>query len=289
MSFRRDLPFEKFAAAAAAVVALASGLVHLRSHRPIAVPALPVGPGTPAVHVSAPPPDPRPEWRRPAVQSSGWEFEIFTPPAVYFDPEARAFTAGSPEAEAVRAGPAPVELVAVRRDLYRLQLVGFFGGNDAWLGAFARPGSSETWLAREGRRFDELGLTLRRLELRRVPIDGESGQPVNEAVGIAVLHDERAGGEVELATRAAKHTEALLAVLRVGLAAHEAREGEVIVAGTRRFRVDRIQADPPEVVLSGVSEQPAIGTIVLQPGASAGALAALPTPRPGGSAQAGRP
>jgi hypothetical protein len=198
----------------------------------------------------------RPAWGRAPEQSagSGWLYELFTPPVIYYNTGARSFAVTPPQYP-VAEGDANFgsQLVGVKRGLFRLQLVGYFGSPDNYLLAFESPGSPETMLARVGRRFEELGLTLKSFEVKKVPVEHDEPWPVYDVAGLATLIDERTGAEVVLDTRMRKFTDAALAVFQpaaAGSRPRELREGDSYADEGASYRVERIQLDPAEVIVS---------------------------------------
>jgi len=146
------------------------------------------------------------------------------------------------------------ELLAVRTAPFPLQLAGYFGAPGDYGVIFRRTGLPETLLARRGHRFEQLGLMLRSFEVRKVTVNHDDTWPVYEVAGFAVLLDEKTGAEVELDSRS-RPADTLQAVLR-GAADNQTvtrRAGELIVEQAGTYRIDRIQADPPEVVLMGTA------------------------------------
>jgi hypothetical protein len=196
-------------------------------------------------------------WGKPVAQTSGagWNYELFTPPVVYYHAGARTFTVTPPEYFA-ETNPATfgLELLAVKREPFRLQLVGYVGGPENYTAAFVSEQLPETLLARVGKRFDQLGLALKSFEIRRIALDPRAAQPIYDVAAVATLHDERSGTEVTLDTRGPKLTDTPLAVLRaVTDPKGEPRvlhQGETFEAGDAMFRIEHIQLDPPEVIVA---------------------------------------
>jgi len=194
-------------------------------------------------------------WSIPPAQSrgGGWLFEVFTPPRITFNAATHAFAVpalSSPEEPG--ASPGGMELVTVRREPYRLQLLGYYGEPNDYVGAFASALGPETLLARPGLRFEALGLTLKSLVLRKVATEDDEYGPRYEVTAQAVMMDERAGTEVVLDNRTRRLTDTLLAELIIpGATAgpREWREGETFADEVASYRIDRIQLDPPEVVV----------------------------------------
>ncbi|MBI5422619.1 MAG: hypothetical protein HZA32_00940 [Opitutae bacterium] len=196
-------------------------------------------------------------WRKPTVQSSGggWIYELFTPPVIYYHATARAFTVTPPTYLAEKNNlPFGLELLAVKREPFRLQLVGYVGAPGDIVAAFVSQQTPETLLARAGSRFEQLGLALRSFEVRKVNLAPGAEQPVYDVAGVATLRDERTGADITLDTRGPKLTDTPLAVLRV-IADTKAKPRTLHVGDTFQqddatFRVEHIQLDPPEVVVA---------------------------------------
>ncbi len=149
-------------------------------------------------------------WPKASEQSagSGWLYELFTPPVIYYNAGARSFAvtpAWDPAAESEEAAGA--QPLNVKPGLFRLQLVGYFGPPDNYLLAFVSPGAPETLLARVGRHFEQLDLTLKSFEVKKVPVEHSEPWPVYEVAGFAIFVDERTGAEVVLDSRTRKQVE----------------------------------------------------------------------------------
>jgi hypothetical protein len=144
------------------------------------------------------------EWPAPVTQprGAGWLYEVFTPPVISYNPTDGSFAVAAPppalETDGAKDG---LELPGVRRQPYRLQLVGYLGEAGNYLAAFTSPRLPETLLARPGCHFAELGLTFRSLDVRQVIAGHNEAGPVWEVAAFAVLHDEASGTEVVLDSR----------------------------------------------------------------------------------------
>ena len=201
-----------------------------------------------------PTPSATPTWEAPRAQSAGagWIYEVFTPPPISFDAAARTFALSLPDGRAVHPAAFGLELLDVKPEPYRLQLVGYLGRPGDYLGAFFSPLTRETLLARSGRSFAGLGLALRSLEVRKVETGDDPTRPVGEIAALAVVQEEETGELVTLDSRTRKFTALPVAVLRLaaGPSAREVREGEMIEHAGNAYRIERIQLDPPEVAVS---------------------------------------
>lgn len=228
----------------------------------------------PYVRAESAPPRPKTDaWPKPVAQShgAGWVYEVFTPPVIYYHASARSFTVTPPMFVAEGTAPFGLELLDVTLEPYRLQLVGYIGAPGNYVAAFINPKSPETFLARTGRRFETLGLALKDFGVRKVAVPNDDAWPVYDVAAIAVLVDERTGEEITLDSRHRKLTDTPLALLRLGSDARprEYREGDIFQDETATYRIDRIQLDPPEVVVARqVAGLPYPETRVLKPAAS---------------------
>jgi hypothetical protein len=220
-------------------------------------------------------------WPKPAPQSSGhdWLYEVFTPPVIYYHAAAKSFAVTPPVPAADRGTPFGLELLEVKFEFYPLQLAGYFGEPEDYLAAFVIPGQPETWLARRGRRFEQLGLTLQSIDVKKIEVAKNDARPVYDVAAFAVLRDERTGGEVVLDSRAPRLTDTPLAVLRLadGSPPRTWHEGDSFTDDTATYRIERIQVDPPEVVVARrISGMPGPETRILRPVGRSGDIAVRP-------------
>jgi type IV pilus assembly protein PilM len=148
---------------------------------------------------------------------------------------------------------APVELIDVRIKRFPLQLAGYFGGDDRRVVALKAVASGETFLVRPDDRLERYGLTLRGLEMRKVPIAHEGGWSVQDAVGVAILEEDGTGLVIELDSRGGKPPDVREAVVRLanaeGLPAVLA-EGESLDEGAVTYRLESIRTEPLEVTVA---------------------------------------
>lgn len=221
---------------------------------------------------------PRVIWAKPVpvVANEDWSHDLFTPPDITYDAATRSFeTARSAGRLANREPGAPfsLQLLAVKQEAYRLQLAGYFGRPDDYLAAFVSSQTTETLLARAGHRFAALGLTLKSFDVCTVLLTENEAGPVYEAAALAVLHDEQTNREVVLDSRQPLFTDNLLAVFRLpgeAGAARDLREGDSFAMADAVYRIERIQLEPAEVVLSRTAPGlPAPELRVLRPEAQA--------------------
>ncbi len=193
-------------------------------------------------------------WTKPPAQSHGpgWVYEVFTPPVIYYHASARSFAVTPPSSLAEGGLAFGLELLDVKRELYRLQLLGYIGGQGDYLAAFVSSQVPQTLLARAGKRFADLGLTFSEFTVRKVNVGDDPALPVYDISAVATLQDEATGAVVRLDNRVRKYTDTPLAVLRSGPKAklREVREGDVFQDDSATYLIERIQLDPPEVVVA---------------------------------------
>lgn len=196
-------------------------------------------------------------WSKPRTQSQGegWLYEVFTPPVIHYNAADRAFalTPTGPVIESSDAKSSAWELLAVKPDAFRLQLAGYFGTPGDYLVAFLSPKSADTHLVREGHRFAGLELIFRSFEVRNVLVEENESGPVHEVAALAVLFDERSNREVILDSRLWRFADSPVAVLRQPnseAGPRELREGDAFAEGDVLCRIERIQLDPAEAVVS---------------------------------------
>jgi hypothetical protein len=194
-------------------------------------------------------------WPKPAVQSAGggWLYELFTPPSVFYNQRSESFTV-TPPSDAIETNSSfNLELLAVKRELYRLQLAGYFGGPGAYTVAFTSPGKSAVLLAREGEEIEGFGIRLKHFSVGSVLLEHRDNWPVNEVAAFADLIDERAGITVTLDSRWPTYTDAPVATVKIASetgASRQAHEGDEFSDSGSIYRIEHIRFDPAEVVVT---------------------------------------
>jgi len=197
-------------------------------------------------------------WREPTPQRRGrdWLYEVFTPPSVFYDRHSRALAA-IPADEAMPADPdnRPLDLqfLQARRGAFRLQLVGYAGGRNDLRGIFADTVGGETMIGRAGDRLARAGVLLKQILVSRSGVGERSGAATGEPVATATLTDETTGNEVVLTTRAQSPGGPPLGLFssrKTPALRRELKEGESVTCNGVRYRVDRIELEPPLAVVA---------------------------------------
>jgi hypothetical protein len=205
------------------------------------------------------------DWAEPSAsaQGGGWCYEVFTPPVIHYDSQTHSFTLAKPLGSAGSGSPFGLELCAVKRAPYRLQLVGYFGSPGNYLVAFVSPERPGTMLVRVGAEVEDLELRLKAFAVRKVLLPSTGPWPVYDMVACATLEDERLGGEVELNNRTNKLTNTGVAICQLisgDGGTRELRTGDTFIAVGSTYRIERIQFDPAEVEV--VKETPGLPPLV---------------------------
>src|SRR5688572_19852440 len=192
-------------------------------------------------------------WAAPVAQSRGreWIYDAFTPPEIFYNARSKQFTVKPPsslmdeEAQEVFG----VELVAVRPEPFRLQLIGYVGGEGNWRGMFQNVATGEVLLGAGGHRVPSLGLTIKSLEVAPQPIQMGESMTTRQRVATAVIRDEKIGRDVTLTHRERVFTGTVFAfVANTGeTATREVRTGDMFKIGEATYRVEKIETTPPTV------------------------------------------
>ncbi|HVS53777.1 MAG TPA: hypothetical protein VHD62_15585 [Opitutaceae bacterium] len=192
-------------------------------------------------------------WNPPPPQTRGrdWVYDAFTPPEIFYNARARQFTVKPPAGlgEDEPEEPFGLELVAVRPEPFRLQLIGYAGEEGHWRGTFENVATGEVFLAPAGRRVAALALSIQRLDVSPQPVAVPESMTTRQRIATAVVHDERTGRDLQLTQRERQLTDTLSAVVATAGegSAREVRAGETFRIGESAYRIDRIQLSPPVI------------------------------------------
>lgn len=190
-------------------------------------------------------------WAVPISQSRGreWIYDTFTPPEIFYQVRTRQFTVRPPsslmEEEVVE--PFGLELLSVRPELFRLQLIGFVGEDGTWQGTFQNIDSGEAFLAASGQRVPKLGLTIKTVDVGMHSIALPESMTTQQRVATAVIIDEKSGREVVLTHRERNFTGTVSGIFAGPMltAPREVREGDQIAVDGVTYRIAKIQLSPP--------------------------------------------
>lgn len=201
-------------------------------------------------------------WAAPVAQTRGreWIYDTFTPPEIFYNARSKQFTVKPPSSllddDALEAFG--LELVAVRPEPFRLQLIGYAGGEGHWRGTFQIVGTGEVFLGATGKRVPNLALSIKSLDVSLQPIRVGDSMVTRQLVATAVIRDEKAGRDVTLTHRERAFTGTLSAFVAVPgeTATREVRTGDLFKIGDATYRVEKIQITPPSAEI--VKESPTL-------------------------------
>jgi hypothetical protein len=198
-------------------------------------------------------------WSEPVAQSTGkeWVFEVFTPPVVFYDPKTAVFSVTPPASASESDREFTLELIAVKRELYRVQLCGYMGEPGAYIALFSQPGLPGSLLARENEEVGDLGLVLKHFSIRKMALAPNAGGPAFEVAAVADLLDKRSGSAVVIDSRGPKFADALVAVVSFSDSRGkpvEVREGDLIRDKDGAYRIAHVQSDPAEITVAREGE-----------------------------------
>jgi hypothetical protein len=217
-------------------------------------PYVPTAPDAPPVKTET--------WNAPVAQSRGreWIYDTFTPPEIFYNARSKQFTVKPPSSlvEEDLQEAFGLELVAVRPEPFRLQLIGYVGGEGNWRGTFQNVLSGEVFLGAAGRRVPNLALTIKSLDVSAQPIQMGESMVTRQRVATAVIRDEKTGRDVTLTHRERHFTGTVFAFVAAPgeTATREVRTGDMFKLGDTTYRIEKIQMTPPSVEV--VKESPSL-------------------------------
>lgn len=193
------------------------------------------------------------EWKTPPSQTRGreWIYDAFTPAEIFYNARSRQFTVKPPTATAdeVIEEAFGLELVAVRPEPFRLQLIGFVGSEGNWRGMFENSASGEVFLAAAGRSVPKLGLTITAFDVRPQPIALAQSMTTQQRVATAVVRDDKTGRDVTITHRERHFTGTVSAFVAEegATATREVRAGDVFKLGPATYRIEKVQLAPVQI------------------------------------------
>ena len=188
-------------------------------------------------------------WSAPVPLPRGrdWLYDVFTPPEIFYNARTRQFAVSA--ASVIGSGqadePFGLDLLSVRPEPFRLQLIGFIGGEGDARGIFENRVSGEVFLASAGHRVADLALSIRRFAVRAEDVAIPESMSFKQRVGTAVITDARTGRDVILTQRERRMTGNVFAfvVLEGETAPREVRPGDMLKQGVATYRIESINAE----------------------------------------------
>ena len=193
-------------------------------------------------------------WPKAGGQTSGaeWIYDVFTPPEIYYDATSKKFSVTPPVAPPVGPEvvvPFGVELVQVKPDAFRLQLVGYIGSEGDYRGTFENTVSGETIIGRAGKTIPSLGLTIKTFEVKKITITSKESMPTYVTEATAVVVDTKTGDQITLTNKQRSISGEPFAVLKAAGNDQPVsyRAGATFQAGTAKYTVLSVTVEPPSV------------------------------------------
>lgn len=244
-------------ASAATVVVVSLGVFGYLGYKQMLVPAGPpprvelLSTEYEAVAPEAPPVKTE-NWSAPSAQTRGreWIYDTFTPPEIFYNSRSKQFTVKPPSSLLDEDFDVfGLELVAVRPEPFRLQLIGFVGEEGKWKGMFQNVLTGETIVATSGHKVPKLGLTIKSLDVRAQEIGLPQSMSSRQRVATAVISDEKSGREVILSHRERALTGTLSAFVAAPgeTTTREVRTGDVFKLGESSFKIEKIENNPASI------------------------------------------
>lgn len=195
-------------------------------------------------------------WNAPGAQKRGreWIYDAFTPPEIFYNARSKQFTVKPPSSlvdEEAQEGFG-LELVAVRPEPFRLQLIGYVGGEGNWRGTFQNVVSGQVFLGVAGMRVPTLNLTIKSLDVSPQPIRMGESMTTRQRVATAVIHDEKANRDVTLTHRERQFTGTVFAFVALPgqTATREVRAGDMFTIGEATYRIEKVETAPASVEIT---------------------------------------
>ena len=212
-------------------------------------------------------------WRAPGAPLRGgeWRYDLFTPPAIFHDENTRRFTVTPRQATTEKTPEAPFgwELVGVRREPFRLQLIGHVGEGPEAQGVFENLISGEVFLASAGREVPALSLRIEAFGIAPETVAIPESMATEQRVATATVCEDGSSRRVLLTERARQLAGGVVALVATkGDAAPRAvRTGDILRIGTAAYRIGEVSADPPraEIFKTDSSRQKEAERRVLSP------------------------
>jgi hypothetical protein len=232
-------------------------------------------------------------WPIAPAQTRGaeWIYDVFTPPEIYYNEATKEFSVTPPKPlEVVKPVEIPfgLDLVEIKQDVFRLQLVGYVGNAGSALGTFENTVTGDTFLAKAGKKIPTLGLTVRSFEVKRNLVPAKDSMPIYETVATAVVVDDKTGGEITLTNKQRLIKGSPIAILKAtgSEKLFEQKADTSFSVGDVHYSVGAVTSEPAAVEVTKTApdlKSPETKTLtVSQP-------IAAPPAAPAAAAEAGKP
>lgn len=142
-------------------------------------------------------------WADAKAQPAGpkWIYDLFTPPLIFLDPKTASLSPEPPklqlDSKKISGIEFPFVLVDITRDLYRIQLVGYFGQAPDFRVNLEDRESGMPLIGRIGTKFERSNVELKSFNVERRTVD-QGGTPIVEEIWTAVIVDLLTNEEITL-------------------------------------------------------------------------------------------
>lgn len=192
------------------------------------------------------------DWDAPVALARGrdWLYDLFTPPEIFYNSRTRQFAVSAPlTGDEAAEAPFGLELVSVRPEPFRLQLIGYVGGVGEARGIFENRRTGEVFLASAGHRVADLALEIKGFTVRAEPVVIPESMSFSQRVATATIHDLRAKRDLTLTQRERHFTGNVFGVvaLEAESAPREVLAGDTLKSGASSYRIERIVMEPASI------------------------------------------
>lgn len=200
------------------------------------------------------------DWKAPGPQSAGgkWLFQVFTPPRIYY--ANGEFVVDTPGIIVPPPPPFGVELVAIKPDHFRLQVVGFYIQNGVAVGTFTNMQTGDTFLGQAGLVVPDLDLTIRDFAIKEAPVPGlPPDNDLTEPAGFANVVDGKTGAVTLLTSQVRVMNGPPFVVFkinagdRLGELIQDVKEGGTFKVGDSTYTIGETKVSPLQAVVTKVS------------------------------------
>ena len=203
------------------------------------------------------------KWTDPVRSTTAgkWTYDLFTPPEIFYDAVSKRFTVSPPRttlganemASDSREEPL-IQLLEVKPTLYRLQLIGYVGTKNGYLGLFENAATHETFLAAAKRDLSELDLDIESFAVELATIALPDGMSTRQPIATAAVRDHLTHKLISLTTVQRCYVKPRAVVCLDRGTPQEVCTGDVLNLNGTDYEVGEVQLSPPRVAMRRVAK-----------------------------------
>jgi len=224
-------------------------------------------------------------WPTAPSQTRGplWIYHVFTPPEIYYTEATKEFSVTPPTPPALLEQPKVIpfglELVEIKQDVFRLQLVGYVGNAGTYIGTFENTVTGDTFLAKAGKKVPTLGLTIRDFDVKRTLVPAKDSMPIYETVATAVVIDDKTGEAITLTNKERRIKGSPIAIFKAtpGDQLFQQKTGTSFAVGDVNYTVGVVTSEPASAEVTKQApdlKSPETKTLTIAPPAAPAPVAA---------------